>query len=680
MENRITFWDRFKSSVFVFGAVLGLVGGVLDGLRVILTSPHLFNGIISVLAFLFFSVAVYAILGMILGLAVSLIPPSWVLRPAYRVHSRLFASYLGIMIALSAGLVFLVGQISFIQFTLHPVKNVFLVIATAAGTYGLIHLLVAALNQIGSVGRLLTSLNNLLKNRLVMTGFIVLVIASTFQVMRTDITKKQTQYTQPNILLISFDTLGAKHMGCYGYEKNTTPNIDKFAEEGVLFEEHFSVSRSTLPSHMSMLTSVYPSVHKVVDSYGDVLPGQFITLAEILKEYDYETGALVDGNRALNIGAAHGFDQGFDFYEHYPERFFKHEKLHVLTVLSNFTASLLHRMGIPDMHSENIFTGALSWLSTREYDQPFFMFLHTFDIHSDFGSELPYVSPEEFQDVIYEEYSGDFTGCGPTGLCATDYLVDVNRNVKRGEDLSTMLSDEDVKYIASLYDCGIKYTDHWFGRFTAGFEELGLMDNTIIVLTSDHGEEFFEHHQIKHVEYYDEVVKVPLLIRYPRKLQPGTRIDHLTESIDILPTVLELADIDEKLKQFQGTSLAALSAGGTDGFPQAVYGGEDRPVDIDTKFLRTTKYKYIVNGSERREFSFNLDKPEELYDIVADPGEYHNIINSDTAAYRRVHEMMTEWIATCQQHRTEVLPNMTTKHMEVDEETKKELESLGYIK
>lgn len=667
---------RAQSAIAVFVLMIGLVAGILDSIHVIRTSGYLFTGLFDRIVFVLFSFSLYSIFGLVAGLCASFVPLA-IFPGASRLEPiALPGFYLSLFVGLGSGLVVAVEQIAFTNFTHQLLRNLVLLAVIAIVAYLLIFILMKFLVHAPGLGKFIDGFGRILLNKISLSGLVILLFASGYGVISVPANGAATPADHPNIILISLDTLGAGHVGAYGYDKPTTPSIDQFATEGVLFENHFTASRITLPSHMTMFTSVYPSVHRVIDSFASVLDDNFLTLAEILSKDGYQTGAFVDGDRALNIGAAHGFDQGFDFYEHYPQRFYKQEKLYLTKRWTNFIENFLHRHGTPDMHSDQIFGGALSWLKGRKANAPFFLFLHTYDIHGDFGTKLPYVAPIEYSDIIKSDYHGDFTGCGASGTCATSYLVEINKKIRRGRQPDEFLSQEDAAYIATLYDRGIRYTDDEVGKFIAHLRQLGVLDNTIVMVTSDHGEELFQHHQLKHVQYYDEVLKVPLIIRYPEKLSPGTKISALSRSVDLAPTLLDLAGLPHRFDQFQGVSLVAKSDS-----QRVLYAGQDHPsMDAETKVVRTLRYKYIKNGSDRLRYSFNVDRPEELYDIVADPQEKNNIIAAREDVHMEMTQLMDKWSSDCWAVQGKILPAGLTKKVTIDKKAADALKSLGYVK
>ena len=225
------------------------------------------------------------------------------------------------------------------------------------------------------------------------------------------------------------------------------------------------------------------------------------------------------------------------------------------------------------------------------------------------------------------------------------------------------------------------YTDFWFGQFIEALQKRNLWDNTIIMVTSDHGEEFLEHRQLKHYQHYDEVLKVPLVIRHPERLKSGTKVNNLTRSIDLFPTILELTDIEHESSQFQGVSLVPLANDESGMEELTLYGGQEEPWDTDTRVMRTLTHKYIINGSNRGGYALKTGEPEELYDLRKDPGEHENIIKSEVSVFQKMNDEMTLWTDVCLALRSEIVPTeLADNKKRIDKKSVETLRSLGYIR
>jgi arylsulfatase len=351
-----------------------------------------------------------------------------------------------------------------------------------------------------------------------------------------------------NVLLITADTVRADHLSSYGYFRETTPNIDRLASQGLLFEQAYIQIPFTPPSHWSIMTGLYPFRH------GMYLPtdsSDLETLAVILGNSNYTTAAFTSSYMVGNL------DNGFDVFE---KPGFESEKKYV-------------RAG-------KVMDSATSWLEDMS-DEPFFIWLHFFDAHS------PYQPPDEFDTYDYSsapEYSGD-----RYSLTGVDNFNPIRHDIGK-------------------YDGEIGYVDSQVGRAVSLLEELGLSDDTLIVLVSDHGECFGEH-DFSDFGYemsgpclfhdktlYQEEVHVPLIIMNPRAVHSkGRRIPEIVESVDILPTVLDILDIPFS-QNLDGTSLGPLIEGNTSGFDKAFF--QIRPGETGTFAygLLTPEWKFVRTG------------------------------------------------------------------------------------
>jgi arylsulfatase A-like enzyme len=295
-----------------------------------------------------------------------------------------------------------------------------------------------------------------------------------------------------NVILISLDTVRADHLGAYGNDKAVSPNFDRLAKKSVLFERAISQTAWTLPGHGSMMTGLYPK-RLGVEHYPPTrrLP-DVPMLAEQFKTAGYATAAFTGGGF---VSDHWGFDRGFDVYSSDGRRF------------------------------EHNIDEAMSWLRANS-ERKFFLFLHGYDAHR------PYYSSAEDKKAVG---LGTKRAKELSGFCGRE-----NRKAPPPAQLET---------IKKFYDASIHHGDVAFGQYLDTFEELGLMDNTVILVTSDHGEEFFEHGNCDHVRFlYQEVVGVPYLIYVPGMTPGGDRTNEIVPaSISVAPTLLELAGIEHNM-------------------------------------------------------------------------------------------------------------------------------------
>ncbi len=307
----------------------------------------------------------------------------------------------------------------------------------------------------------------------------------------------------PNILLISIDSLRRDHVSAYGYQRPTTPRIDALAREGVLFDMAIAPTSWTLPSHVSLLTSLPARLHGVRD-IRQRFGRDVVTLAEVLSEAGYATAGFIAGSF---LSATHGFSQGFDVYDDY---------------------TILERDRGEDgghITSPRSIAAVRRWLDGRgrqEERRPFFVFLHMWDVHYE------YLPPPPYDKMFDPDYEGDI---GEYGLLRDSRI---NKNMPA----------RDLEHIEALYDGEIRYTDEHLGQLFDLLRQRGLFDDTITVVTSDHGDEFFEHGGKGHAEtLYDEVLRVPLVMRYPKGIPAGRVVDRQVRLMDVAPTLLEMAGV-----------------------------------------------------------------------------------------------------------------------------------------
>jgi arylsulfatase A-like enzyme len=305
-------------------------------------------------------------------------------------------------------------------------------------------------------------------------------------------------------VLISLDTVRPDHLGCYGYHRGTSPNIDRMANEGIRFARCYSQAPWTLPSHLSLFTSMLPS-HNGVEGINQVLPEQVPTLAEMLQQNGYRTAALVNNGQ---MRAHWGFDRGFDVWREF-------------------------MVDTPAGACPNLTSEAIHWLETARAE-PFFLFLHYYDAHD------PYDPPEEFR----RRFGSSLTG------------AEARRLVWRARGPKVNLLPEQLTEVIGSYDGEIGWLDQELGRLFAK-----LPDNTLLVLFSDHGEAFEEHGWTLHgATLFEEEVRTLLVMRRPQRLPAGQVIDRGVMLLDVVPTVLGQCGIAVP-SQCQGIDLQPLIDG-----------------------------------------------------------------------------------------------------------------------
>ena len=302
------------------------------------------------------------------------------------------------------------------------------------------------------------------------------------------------------MLLVSVDTTRADHLGCYGYAHVKTPNIDRLAAEGVLFEQCISSSPLTLPSHCTMFTGVYPFVHGARDNGFFKLAPENVTLAEQFQKAGYATHAQT---AAHVLDAKYGLDQGFDSYTDVATT-----QAAVAGVANSPPLDLPH-LGHAQVRRADEITRAGIKLLEENRARKFFIFLHYFDPH------FPYDAPEPYASQSAEPYDGE-----------------------------------------------IAFFDHEFGKLMGALQELELADKTLVILTSDHGESLGEHGEKTHAIFvYDATQRVPLIFWCPQRIPGGVTVSSQVRLLDLTPTIVDFVGL-ESPQPIQGKSLLPLLAGG----------------------------------------------------------------------------------------------------------------------
>jgi len=396
-----------------------------------------------------------------------------------------------------------------------------------------------------------------------------------------------------NVILVSIDTTRADHLGCYGHPLLKTPNIDRLAAEGVRFEQCIVAAPVTLPSHASMLTGVYPFVHKVRDNGTFRLHADNQTLAEILRDAGYATAAQVG---AFVMNQSFGLDQGFDVYR---------------DVGYTLAEEARERAG-SEIDAEQVTDGAIKLLG-RVAPGPFFMFVHYFDPHQ------PYAPPKRLADKYFDPYSAE-----------------------------------------------IAFVDEQLGRLLDALAEQGLDDDTLIVLTSDHGEGLGQHGETTHAFFvYDTTLRVPLIFWSPGRLPAGWTTAECVRSIDIAPTILALLGA-APLAHGQGVDLSPLWR-----TPLA---------ELDLEAYSETFYtKYNLGYSQLRAlradgWKYILSPRPELYHIADDPLETRDLAAAQPDRLNDMHARLRTIIESARQ-----VVNAEQSRRAVSAGEIRRLESLGYV-
>jgi arylsulfatase A-like enzyme len=461
---------------------------------------------------------------------------------------------------------------------------------------------------------------------------------------------------RPNVLLITIDTLRADHVGCYGSRTARTPAMDALAREGVVVETAISPIPLTGPSHTTLLTGLYPARHGVTLNQPIPLKAGVRTLPEILASQGYATAAFVSGITLKDQVST--LPERFQLYDADFSRIpFVPELL-----LSNSLARLaLRETGQPsgwfERKAERTVEAASRWLRSRgDGGEPFFLWVHLYDPHG------PYTPPPPFDRV-----DGSLDGGRTHGDW---YGVPVE---ERGEILA---DPRELRVLRALYAGEVSYADQQVGRLLATLRSLGLMERTLTVLTSDHGESLTEHgYYFDHsVALYEPDLRVPLLLRLPGRKWAGSRIQRLAGLTDVTPTVLDLLGLPIP-RRLDGSpllrDLATAAKAGPAPVPavvSAVFQGEIAGAK-KLLALRTREHKYIRVSPWWGDHLL-IPGREELYDLVRDPGEEHDLAAREPALLSRYRALAEPY------WRGWLVP---TRAGERSREGEKELRALGYL-
>jgi arylsulfatase A-like enzyme len=429
-----------------------------------------------------------------------------------------------------------------------------------------------------------------------------------------------------NVVLIVVDTMGARYLGCQTPGLTNSPVIDRLAAEGAQFTRTYSTAPWTQPAVASLMTSRVPSVHGVRRIF-DGLDRRWQTLAEHLKGRGYRTAGVISH---FVIGDEFGFGQGFDHYDDSP--------------VGNHRAVTSHKVTDQAITSVD-----------RLGDAPFFLFVHYFDPH------------------WYFNHHPDFDQTG-------DYRGDLLPGMEIGElrALRDQLDAADIAYLEGLYREEIAYTDHHLGRLLDHLRARGLAENTLVIVTADHGEEFMQHGWIGHTAtLHDELIHVPLIFHAPDRIAPR-RIDTPVSILDITPTILDLVGRPAADPDWQGASLAATLAAGTP--------PPDRPLFAEVSYVSPSGwpsgdghvkryFKTALVQGHRKLIHDHIAGSWSYFDLAADPLERTDRWDPDDPVQRALLDQLHAWDLA---HTATWFEEMQ-QQADLDAEAVKRLRSLGYV-
>lgn len=395
---------------------------------------------------------------------------------------------------------------------------------------------------------------------------------------------------RPDILLISIDSLRPDHLGCYGYPKPTSPNIDRLASEGARFRPALTTTSWTLPAHIAMLTGMYDSAHGVTDTDRSLSP-KIRTLAQLLHDAGYQTGGFFGGPF---LHPVFGFARGFDSYVNcmsWTQGASKDEQVRRILDPNEFASH-------EDVTGPRTLAAVTKYLDGVRGDDSLFCFVHLWDVHYD------YIAPESY----WRRFDPDYTG----SLDARDFM--------RNPAIHEKMPERELQHLLALYDGEIAYTDEILGRIVDAWKARRDLDNTVVVITADHGEEFFEHqHKGHQTSLFSEVLRVPLIVRWPARVAAGQKLEELVRLVDVTPTLAAIGGVSEKLR-VEGRDISPLLFGQS--LPPSEALAELLVDDNDVRALRTKTLKVLRYGGGKQYFVLDMVKdPKETRPLPPDAPE-----------------------------------------------------------
>ena len=432
-----------------------------------------------------------------------------------------------------------------------------------------------------------------------------------------------------SVVLISIDTLRANHMGCYGYERDTSPEMDRLAESGILFRNVVAQSTWTLPSHVSLFSSLYPTTHGVTtEKVG--LRKDIEMLPQLFQKANYRTEGVVS---SPYVGARYGFDRGFDDFGMLPKPIPENSK--------RITAEAVKRLQ-----------------SLSSAGKPFFLFLHYL------GPHTPYDPPAPFDSMYDPGYQGKIDGTGPT--------------IYRHMSAESKLSEEDLRHIIALYDGEIAHIDGFIRKLYDEILRLKLERKVLFIVLSDHGEEFKDHGSMDHGRsLYEEVLQVPLFMVCPGLLPAGKTVETQVQLLDLFPTLCDLLGFP-KPRALQGRSFQPLLNGGVISRsrfrPERYAFGEitrqgARPYTM--RCVRESAGKKLILTSEP-------SSSQQLYDLKLDPTERSDLSQNNPVLLKELQDVLADWQMKAVQT-AETGRGSAGEAVELSQEHLSILKDLGYM-
>lgn len=425
-----------------------------------------------------------------------------------------------------------------------------------------------------------------------------------------------------NLLLVVLGGARADHVSCYGYRSQTTPFIDEMAQQGVRFPNMFSTAPWTLSAHGSLFTGQFPSTHGATHE-NHLLSPDGTVLAEHLKRRGYRTAAFSANEW---VSPETGFGRGFDAF--FTQRYNNRIASRAVTYGRSAGDRLLRRK---DSGARRTNQALLEWLDTD--DTPFFAYVHYQE------ARIPVDPPSPYDEMFVQPGS------------PASRVTSVNQDCDRYFVGKETLEKPALERLCALYDGALHYVDSRLQQVAASLQERDLWDRTLVVITGDHGESLGERGLLGHrFTLADSLLRVPLILRCPRSVPQGFALEEFAQTTDVLPTILELLDIEPEDDGAQGRVLlregrATPSPGFAvaerfrselDGFLKRFPEVDRRSLDVREKAIRSTREKFVWHSDEANEF----------YDLIADPGETRNLIDTEGARADAMRRKLFDWFAS----------------------------------
>jgi arylsulfatase A-like enzyme len=464
--------------------------------------------------------------------------------------------------------------------------------------------------------------------------------------------------TPPNVVLVVLDTTRRDHIGVYGRDPSLTPRLDEFARDGVVYDNAFATAPWTIPSHASLFTGLFPVSHGCSNEHHLWLDDDFRTLAEMLQDAGYETVAL-NSNPYMTQG---NMFQGFDQVEYLRAEY---DQLAIRRIALT--------LGVPerwvDKGSSNAVKALGRWLNTRRSStKPFFMFLNLYEAHR------KYVPPRDERDQL--------AGDGMNALNTVQFGLQFNPLIHEIEEREDAHAAPIVK---RLYEAEVRYQDRRLGEWLDLLDRRVDLDNSLVIVTADHGENLGEHGRWEHMhQINDALIHVPLIVRYPKAEEADQRVTGLCQLTDILPTVMDVLGLEHDSETLPGRTLhpqrfephAAVYAEVAPYYPH--FPLINATLGFKAGLTRFNRHRRVFR-TESLKYIWSSNGEHELFDVSRDPGEVHNNIAYSADEARVISEGLEEFLARLPKYTLPAVAEQSAPSEPLDSRTLRRLRSLGYI-